>query len=206
MLRTLSSRLFPALLLLAVTGCAGLMPDKEPLPYHREMNPLPSGPICRVAVLPFVNDSDYPFGGDIASRVFREQLQMSGNHLVVQDGDILDVYQQLRIRPGVAPTLEQLRIIADRVNAQLLITGIVLEMRQDPAPHRTVNPAIIMELQVRDGRTGGTLWKVFHRKKGTDYKKAMHFGTIHTVTGLSGRMATEIINLLFEKGLTQCKE
>jgi hypothetical protein len=168
------------------------------------MAPLPPGPICRVAVLPFLNDSDFPLGDAIVSKVFAMQFQDSHNSLVIQEGDILKVYQQLHILPGEAPSLEQLQIIADRVNADLLITGIVLELREDRDKHSTVNPVLILNIQIHDGRNGETLWNAFHRRQGTDYKKTMHFGTIHTVTGLSRQMAEEIINLWFNKGLTQC--
>ena len=174
------------------------------MPLYRQLAPLPADPVCRVAVLPFLNDSDFPLGDAIVSKVFTMQFQDSGNYLVIQEGDILKVYQQLHILPGVAPTLDQLQIIANRVNAQLLITGIILEMREDRGEHGTVNPMLIMDIQIRDGRSGETLWNTFHRRQGTDYKKTMHFGTIHTVTGLSRQMAEEIINLWFKKGLTQC--
>jgi hypothetical protein len=110
----------------------------------------------------------------------------------------------LRLLPGNAPSLEELRIVSDRVNAQILITGIILEMRESPGEHRTLNPMLVLELEIRDGRSGEVLWTAFHRRQGTDYKKVMHFGTIHTVAGLSRQVAEEIINLWYEKGLTQC--
>ena len=181
-----------------LSGCA------TRFPLHTEMAPLPASPICRVAVLPFLNDSDFPLGDAIVTKVFEAQLQAAGDYFVIQEGNILKAYQQLHILPGVPPTLEQFQIIADRVNAQVLITGIIFEMRENPGEHRTVNPVLLMEIQIRDGVNGETLWKIFHRRQGTDYKKTMHFGTIHTVTGLSQRMAEEIINLWFEKGLTKC--
>jgi hypothetical protein len=174
------------------------------MPLHRQMTPLPPGPVCRVAVLPFLNDSDFPLADTIVNKVFTTQLQKLTNFLISQEGDVHKTYQQLRILPGKAPTLEQLQIIADRVDAQLLITGIIIEMRANPGEHQTVNPLIVMEIQLRDGRSGETLWTAFHRRQGTDYKKTMHFGTIHTVTGLSRQMAVEIINLWLEKGLAQC--
>ena len=191
---------FILLLGLLSTGCAG----NDQLPLHRQMTPLPSGPICRVAVLPFLNDTDFPLGDAIVNKVFTTQFQDSGNYLIIQEGDILKVYQQLHILPGIAPSLDQLQIIADRVNVQLLITGIVIEMREDRGEYNTVNPVLIMEIQIRDGRNGEMLWTAFHRRQGTDYKTTMHFGTIHTVTGLSRQMAEEIINLWIKKGLNQC--
>ncbi len=137
-------------------------------------------------------------------KVFAAELQKAGGLTVIQEGDVVKVYQQLRILPGQAPTLEQFQVIADRVDAQLLLTGIVLEMREDPGEHQTVNPQLIMEVQLRDAGSGETLWTTFHRRRGTDYKKTMHFGTIHTVTGLCRQMAEEIFNLWNKKGFAQC--
>ena len=174
------------------------------VPLHRQLAPLPSGPICRVAVLPFINDSDYPFGDTIINKVFATQFHEAGNYLVIQEGDILKVYQQLHILPGMEPSLEQFQIIADRVNVQLLITGIIMEMREDRGEHGANIPLIILEMQIRDGTNGEVLWTTYHRRQGTDYKKTMHFGTIQTVTGLSRQMAEEIINLWLNRGLKQC--
>jgi hypothetical protein len=78
-----------------------------------------------------------------------------------------------------------------------------MEMREDRAGN-TVIPVIIMEIQLRDGNSGEIVWTAFHRRQGTDYKKTMHFGTIHTVTDLCRKMAEEIINLWYNKGLKQC--
>jgi len=203
MCQALDCRFLLILLLgLLSTGCSGI----GRLPLNQQMAPLPAGPICRVAVLPFLNDSDYPFADAIVRKVFTAQFQAAGDALVVQDGDIFKLYQQLHLLPGVAPTSEQMRIIADRVRAQILITGVVLEMREDRGEHGTVNPLLVMEIQIRNGRNGETLWTVFHRRQGVDYKKTMHFGTLHTVTGLSRQMAEEIITLWFEKGLAQCND
>jgi len=187
------------LIALLVAGCA------KSTPMFRELTPLPAGQLCRVAVLPFLNDSDYPLGDVILQKLFAAQLLRSGEHLVIQEGEIVKTYQQLQLLPGVPPTLEQLQVIANRVNAQLLLSGIIFEMREDRSEHQTVNPFIILELQLRDAATGETLWTTFHRRKGTDYKKTMHFGTIHTLTGLSRQMAEEIFNLWYEKGFAQCK-
>lgn len=191
------------MLLLALVFSAGCAVRTE-MPIHREMKPLPSASICRIAVLPFINDSKFPLADTLVAKVFSARLHEAGNYLVTQDGDVLKAYRQLQILPGGAPDLEQYRIIADRVNAQLLITGIVLDMREDRGDHGSVDPFAVIEVQIRDGRNGEVLWTTLHRRKGTDYKKTMHFGTIHTMTGLVRQMTEEIINLWFKKGLPQC--
>jgi hypothetical protein len=102
------------------------------------------------------------------------------------------------------PDLEQMQIVANRVNAQLLVTGVVLEMREDPGPNLTIDPKVVIKVEIRDGRSGETLWTAYHRRQGSDYTKTMHFGTIHSISVLSQQMVIEIINLWFEKGLPKC--
>jgi hypothetical protein len=186
--------------LLLYTGCAG----REQLPYHRVMAPLMPGPVCRVAVLPFLNDTDFPQADRIVKKIFMAEFREAGDYQILQEGDILKTYQQLGIWSRRAPTLEQMQIVANRVDAQLMVTGIIMEMREDPGRNRAINPKIIMQLELRDGRTGEVLWAIFHSRKGSDYTKTMHFGTINSIAGLTRQMAEEIINLWFEKGLQQC--
>jgi polysaccharide biosynthesis protein PelC len=191
--------LTPAMLLtLLISGCG------TSRPLHQQRASLPPGAICRVAVLPFQSESDYSLANAIAHKVFSAQFQASGNYLVVQDGDILKVYHQLRILPGQTPTPEEMQILANRLGAQLLITGNVIEMRENPGEHGTVNPVIALDIQIRDGNSSDSLWSTYHRRQGTDYRKAMHFGRINTVTGLTQQVSREIINLWFKEGLTRC--
>lgn len=192
------------LAVLLVLGCSAGCVMREELPLHREMAPIPPGPVCRVAVLPFVNDSDYPLANVIAKKVFMAEFQELGDYQVLQEGDIHKTYQQQRIYPGRAPNLEQMRIVADRLKADVLVSGTIFEMREDPGLYSTVSPKIIMEIHIRDGRNGETLWTAYHHRQGSDYTKTMHFGTIHSVAGLSRQMVIEIINLWLEKGLPEC--
>jgi len=189
-----------SLLLFFLAGCG----FRETLPYHRVMAPFPTGQVCRVAVLPFANDSDFPLGDVMVKKIVMAELQDTGGYQVLQEGDIANTYQQLRLYPGRMPSLEQMQIIADRLDAEVLVTGIILEMREDPWRNATINPKIVMEIQIRDGRNGETLWTAYHNRQGADYTKTMHFGTIHSLAGLSRQMVQEIITLWYEKGLPQC--
>lgn len=203
-LRKSPSILIALLLMLLISGCAALVTKFDQLPQHRQMVPMLSGSVCRVAVLPFENGSDYPLADAIFAKVFAAQLTAAGNYLVVQEGDILKLYQQLRILPGVMPTEEQLLIIAGRLEADLLVTGTIIEMCENPAPHATVNPVVAVDLLLRNGKNSEPLWGAYHRRQGSDYRTAMHFGTFHTITGLCHQMAVEIINLWYKKGLPRC--
>lgn len=203
-MRPLLRTLLLLLLALSIGGCSARLPAGQQLPLHRQMMAMPAGPVCRVAVLPFLNDSDYPLADAIFAKVFAAQLNSAGNYLFAQEGDVLKIYQQLRILPGEAPTPEQLQLVASRLDSQLLITGTVIEMRENPGLGGGINPVLAVDVLLRDGKSSEPLWGAYHRRQGVDYRTAMHFGTIQTVTGLSRQVAEEIINLWFKKGLPRC--
>ncbi len=95
------------LLLFFHAGCG----YREQLPYHREMAPFPTGQACRVAVLPFANDSDYPLGDVMVKKIVMAELQEAGDYQVLQEGDVAKTFQQLRIYPGRCPTLSRCRLL-----------------------------------------------------------------------------------------------
>lgn len=189
-----------ALLMFLLSGCSG----RVELPSLQRMGQLPAQPICRIAVLPFTNDSEYLMADAIVTKVFAARLHAQGDYLLAQEGDIQLTYRQLGLLPGISPDFDQLQIIGGRLNTRLLISGNVLEMREDRGEHGSVNPFVVIEVVLRDGSSGEVLWTTFHRRYGSDYKKTMHFGKIHTVTGLSRQMADEVISLWFRKGLVPC--
>ena len=140
----------------------------------------------------------------IAFKIFSAEFAALNNAWVAQEGDVLKVYQNLRIFPGELPTPEQLQILANRLNAQVLILGHVVEMKEAPGPNDSGNPVLAMRVAIVDGRTAETLWNTNHRRQGTEYQKAMHFGQINSIAGLCKQVSEEIITLWIDKGLTQC--
>ena len=191
------------LLLIAVTmeGCV----MTSSLPDLQQLRPLPADePLCRVAVLPFTSESDYPQSAAIATKVLLAELQNLGNYLVTQEGDVDKLFLQLRILPTESPSREQLQILASRIHAQLLFTGHVIEMRENPGSGGSVNPVLAMRIDILDGRTAEVLWSIYHRRQGLDYQKVMHFGTINSIAGLTKQVEVEMLNFMITQGLPQC--
>ena len=184
--------------MLCLGGCGG------GFPIHQRMKPLPAEPACRMAVLPFVSESDFPLADIISYKVFSGLLSKMGNFSVAQEGDVRKLYQQFRIYPGQQASTEQLKILASRLNVQLLIAGNIVEMKETPGANKTVNPVFSLRVQIIDARTAETLWTTYHRRNGVDYQKAMHFGQINSIAGLCRQVSQEIISLWFEQGLTRC--
>ena len=179
-------------------GCSSTLPTLE------RVKPLPSVPVCRVAVLPFLDESDYPLANTIAYKVFIAELNSLGNYMITQEGDIQKIYHQLRIPFGQSPTQEQFQILANRLNVQLMFIGKVIEMQENRGINETGNPVFAMRVDILDGHTGDLLWSVYHHRQGIDYQKTMHYGIINTISGLCRQVSSEIINLTFKQGLTQC--
>jgi len=166
---------------------------------------LPQDTICRVAVLPFINNSEYNEGDLIAYRIFSSELVRTGKFQLAQEGDVRRIYQQLLLFPNQLPRLEQLRIIADRLDAQILITGTIVEMSEKNTGNN-VNPTLTLNLQILDAESGRTLWLTHHKQEGKQYRKVMHFGLINTITGLVRIVSDEILELWYANGLKKCTD
>ncbi len=196
--RKLALMLLMCLLLAGQWGCG----SKDP--YFQKFRGDPSGKTCSIGVLPFMNQSSYSQGGDIAYRSFQSELVRHQKWQMALEGDVRRVYRQLHLRSWEeVPTPEQLRIIANRLGVELLIGGEVLEMEEKLGPD-FVDPALKVRLRVHDGASGELLWATVHAKKGSDYRKVLHFGLINTVTALSKNVFQEILEIWESKGFVPC--
>ncbi len=176
--------------LLACCSCSEVQPRTQHLVDLEEERPR------LVAVLPFLNDSDFDQGGTLVQRVFSSELIKLDSISVSREGDVRSIYRELGIFPYQIPDLEQRRILGSRLKADVLINGRVKVM-EEKRSGRYVNPVLALELHAYDGRTGRTLWTTHHRKKGGEYRTLMHFGMVSTVTGLSRKMSKEILEEWF---------
>ncbi len=172
-------------------------------PQLQQLSPLPTKDICRVAVLPFLNESNYTQADLIVYKIFMAEFNTSTTFQVSQEGDVRKAFRQLQIYPQQKPSFDQLRILADRLGAQLLITGTVNEAGEVTAGGMP-NSHLVLTLQIIDAQSGRTLWNTYHKRDGQEYQKVMHFGLVATISGLARRMCREIIAAWLEGGLKAC--
>ncbi|NDY41527.1 hypothetical protein G3N55_01490 [Dissulfurirhabdus thermomarina] len=185
------------LALLSAPGCSGL-------PAVHELAPLPAAGACRVAVLPFRNETRYPVGAVLVYRVFLAELVQAGRFDVVQEGDVREVLRgHLRLLPGQDPLWEHMPILHDRLGADLVVSGRVMEM-DDQGRGGGVNPVLAIRLEIRDGASGRLLWETYHRRDGQHYRKVLHFGLINSMTALARQMAREVLDEWTKRGLRGC--
>jgi hypothetical protein len=182
---------------------AGISACSQHVPVIQKLDSLPDRETCKIAVLPFLNESSFAQGGAILNTIFLSELVDTGKFQVIQEGDILEVYRQLLIYPNELPNREQLEMMGGRLNADLYIGGIVQKMSTQSSGAFS-DPEITLVLLIYDGKSGKLLWTTYHRRRGNDYQKIMHLGRITTIAGLAHRMSQETITDWFAKGLTSC--
>ncbi len=164
---------------------------------------LPPEASCKVAVLPFSNQSSYPDGEKVFYKIFYSELIASGFFTVIPEGDITKLYQQLQMYPNLKPTLEQRLIISGRLDTSIFIGGDILDM-QENSDGLYLKTKLTVVLRLYDGGDGKMFWATYHKRQGQDYRQLLHFGRINTITTLARQMAREIINLWREKGMQPC--
>ena len=99
-------------------------------PVILKMAPLPQdGNVCKIAVLPFANETLYPQADKVFGKVFISELIGTGDFLLSQEGDVRRTLKQMSIIPGHMPSVEQLRAVADRLGVQVVVFGTVVEMK-----------------------------------------------------------------------------
>jgi hypothetical protein len=177
-----------------------------PAPNLQQLAPIAQENICRMAILPFNNETSYGQGDIVIYRVFAAELSHMGNFMIVPEGDVHKVLHQMHIVPGRDLNIEQLRIVADRLQAQLLISANIIEMDEEVNAGGT-NPRLAVIFRIIDPESGRVLWVTYHRREGAQYRKIMHFGVVNTVTELVRRVSHEVVDYWFQVGgLPQCGE
>lgn len=186
------------LCLISVTACAVRQPELQRLDSQAE-------PICSVAFLPFVNDSKFDMGELIVQRIMVAGLHNYPGLKIANEGDVRQLFHELRIFPKEQPVIEQMQIIGSRLEVQALIAGTIKEM-VEVSQDSEVNPVIEIHLQVYDAESGQKMWTTFYRREGNDFRKLMHFGLINTVSELAKTMAKEIYSEWQHEGFAQCEK
>jgi len=161
--------------------------------------------ICRVAVLPFENRTRNPEAGTMAYRIFYSELLASGALELEEEGEVRMFMLRNRLLPGQLLNAGHYADLVERLEVDAVITGMVAEVGMDSRKAGEDVPFVAMQLDMYDVRNGRRVLSTFHRRWGDDYRKAMHFGMIKTVTGVMSELFREVIDNWREKGVGDCK-
>lgn len=160
--------------------------------------------VCRVVLLPFVNESRSEQLDIQAYRIFIAEIVKSEVFTVIPEGDLRDFFYRNRISPQ---TIWDRKLIAT-LSQQLDVDGALVVYIRDSNLFRgsygSKQTFVSIQVELYDARSGKLILSNFLRRRGSDYTKVLHFGVIDTVSGLLQRMAREIIEIWDEKGVSGC--
>lgn len=160
--------------------------------------------VCRVVLLPFVNESRSEQLDIQAYRVFLAEVVKSGIFTVIPEGDIKDFFYRNRISQQ---TIWDRKLIAT-LSQQLDVDGAMVVFIRDSnlarGSYGSKQTFISLQVELHDARSGKLILSSFLRRRGSDYTKVLHFGVVDTVSGLLQRMFREIIEKWEEEGVAGC--
>jgi hypothetical protein len=158
--------------------------------------------ICKIAVLPLINDTEYRQGGVIFYRIFVAELNKVKGLAISQEGDVRKIYRQMRVDPKQTPDMEQLIILGDRLGVQAFITGKIIKMSEKKG-QMDAKPVMAVNMKMLNAANGRIMMTTYESETGEDYRKVMHFGLVNTITELASLMSQKISEKWF-KGETLC--
>lgn len=172
-------------------------------PEVQRLSTVPPHKICRIAVLPFVNHTDYAHGDVIVYRIFVAEMNRRGGFSVAQEGDIRKILRQMKLSPKETPGYEQTMVLADRLDVDALIIGEITTMHEEKGMKET-KPELAVDLRLIPAGSTRPWLTIYHRRGGEEYRKVMHFGLVNTMTTLATMVADEVLEIWQAKGLTPC--
>ena len=113
-------------------------------------------PPCRIAILPFKNQSKYPMAGLMLYRTLMAQMAQSKDFQVIEEGSIRRIFLRGKVYPGQSLSPEIRSMICKITRADALLSGEVLD-----AEEQSKRVQLAFNLRVRNAQTGHLLWTTY---------------------------------------------
>jgi len=160
--------------------------------------------VCRVVLLPFVNESRSEQLDVQAYRVFLAEVVKSGIFTVIPEGDIKDFFYRNRIGQQTIWDRKLIAILSQQLDVDGAIVVFIRDSNLARGSYGSKQTFISLQVELHDARSGKLILSSFLRRRGSDYTKVLHFGVVDTVSGLLQRMFREIIEKWEEEGVSGC--
>jgi len=123
------------------------------------------GLIQSVAVMPFENLSSAQHAGETSRDVFMTLLQAKVDLYVIPPGEILRAISRIQPDNARIPTTEEVVKLAQNLEADVIITGTVLEYGQVRSGSAASN-VCSMSIKMLEGQTGRVVWSASSTRGG----------------------------------------
>jgi hypothetical protein len=194
------------LMLLGVAACMSVyLTGCAPQPDSVYTVPKPQARLCRVALLPLLNESEDSTATALCYRTMLTELIAAPEVQISNPTDMQNILRRREIFPSsiyAAPphVLQDIAAELD-VDGYLRVKILAYEQRNVGRSGEVPHIALQLELLQTDG---SLVSQLFHARSGDEYRSLMHYGVIRTYTGLLARMMKEIIQQWDQQGQIGC--
>jgi hypothetical protein len=148
---------------------------------------LGSGAIRRVAVLPFLNETQRRGAGEALALEFVRQLEATGTFKVVEPGLVREELLRYRIVMESGVSLDTARVVTELLRTDLVLTGYVRDYDDGSIPK------VDFTVLLLDNANSEVLWQSTSHNQGNDGVFFFDAGSVGTAAGLACRMAREVV-------------
>lgn len=178
--------------LVALAGCAGHRGARST--YH---DPNMDFSLIRsVAVVPFTNLTTTQKAEDRVRDVFMTMLQATGAVYVLPPGEVARGISRVGLQDARAPTSEEIVRLAKNLEADVVITGSVLEYGEVRSASATAN-VISLSVQMMEGQTGKVVWSASATEGGIGAGKRLFGGGGEPMNIVTTKAVKALIDRLF---------
>lgn len=149
---------------------------------------------ARIAILPLENLAESEDGARIFARLLQDQLHQSTAFEVVPAGNVETATLRARIRLPVLMDDDQGRRLRDAIDADYFVLGTVIAYQTSTNAYSGVIPIVGVSLQLREGRTGKTVWSDTFHAAGDSGEWLFGLGVEHDITKLAHALARRALD------------
>ncbi|MDD2558209.1 MAG: hypothetical protein RBR43_00940 [Desulfuromonadaceae bacterium] len=186
-------------LLCSIVGCA------KSGEYVYTAAPQLQARLCRVALLPLLNETENSTASTLCYRTMVTELMAAPQIQVCNPADMKNVLRRRQIYPSeiYSAPASILEGMAEELEVDGYIRGKVLTFTQEYADGKTKVPHIALQLELLKA-DGSLISQVFYTRGGDDYRSLMHYGVVYSYTELAARMTRELIAKWIQQGQIGC--
>lgn len=152
--------------------------------------------IRSVAVLPFSNLTISPKAEERVREVFMTMLQATGATYVIPPGEVARGISRSALSNPVTPTSEDVVKLAKNLDADVVITGTLLEYGEVRSATTTAN-VISLDIKMMEGQTGKVVWTGSSTQGGIGAGERLFGGGGEPMNDVTAEAINDLLHRLF---------
>jgi len=149
-----------------------------------------------IVVVPFFNRSTKKNAGDIMTFQFVKELKKLEDFTVIEPGVVRQQFLTMRVIMDEGISTSDIDLIASNINADLILTGKVMDYQDDIALYG--KPTVSFSVILIDRSSKKVIWASTSYNKGNDAVTLFDWGSVNS----ANEMVSEMVSVLRRKVLT----